>query len=70
MFGSGFPKSSTEAMESDWEDKYVKSEWNLNNIARLPGSMLSFESGDISGVMLPWLYVGMCFSSFCWVRSK
>ncbi|XXG61987.1 hypothetical protein AAC387_Pa05g0452 [Persea americana] len=66
VFGSGFPKSSTEAMDSDSKDEYVKSEWNLNNISRLPGSMLSFESGDISGVMLPWLYVGMCFSSFCW----
>ncbi|MED6179392.1 hypothetical protein PIB30_000505 [Stylosanthes scabra] len=30
------------------------------------GSVLSFEGSDISGVLVPWLYVGMCFSSFCW----
>lgn len=48
---------------------YEKSGWNLNNIARFPGSMLSFEEGDISGVLVPWLYIGMCFSSFCWVSD-
>ncbi|KAL5701906.1 hypothetical protein ACHQM5_027189 [Ranunculus cassubicifolius] len=62
VFGSGFPKVSS----SNVEEKYLKSGWNLNNFARLPGSVLSYESGDISGVMVPWLYVGMCFSSFCW----
>ncbi|XP_058101595.1 putative lysine-specific demethylase JMJ16 [Magnolia sinica] len=66
VFGSGFPKASSVPMKSDAEDRYVKSGWNLNNFSRLPGSVLSFESGDISGVLVPWLYVGMCFSSFCW----
>jgi histone demethylase JARID1 len=55
-------------MKSDAEDKYAQSGWNLNNLPRLQGSVLSFEGGDISGVLVPWLYVGMCFSSFCWVR--
>eukprot|EP00249_Psilotum_nudum_P024703 c29269_g2_i1 orf=563-4357(-) len=61
-FGSGFPiaKPGTEP------SPYEKSGWNLNNIARLPGSVLAFEEGNISGVLVPWLYVGMCFSSFCW----
>ncbi|KAJ8644353.1 hypothetical protein MRB53_006101 [Persea americana] len=66
LFGSGFPKASSAAMNSDLEEKYVRSSWNLNNFSRLPGSVLSFESGEISGVIVPWLYVGMCFSSFCW----
>ncbi|CAD6339579.1 unnamed protein product [Miscanthus lutarioriparius] len=64
-FGSGFPKLCPE-MKSDVEDKYAQSGWNLNNLPRLQGSVLSFEGGDISGVLVPWLYVGMCFSSFCW----
>lgn len=65
-FGSGFPKPSPG---SEATTLYEKSGWNLNNIARYPGSMLSFEEGDISGVLVPWLYIGMCFSSFCWVKN-
>ncbi|WCJ43791.1 Lysine-specific demethylase JMJ703 [Euphorbia peplus] len=65
VFGSGFPKKSNKA-GSDTDERYAKSGWNLNNFPRLPGSVLSYESGDISGVLVPWLYIGMCFSSFCW----
>lgn len=68
VFGSGFPKMSDPAI-SPSDEKYVKSGWNLNNFPRLPGSVLSYESSDISGVLVPWLYIGMCFSSFCWVRK-
>ncbi|XP_031262331.1 lysine-specific demethylase JMJ18-like isoform X1 [Pistacia vera] len=64
-FGSGFPKASTMVAESD-SNQYAMSGWNLNNLPRLPGSVLCFEGSDISGVLVPWLYVGMCFSSFCW----
>ncbi|GAB2287452.1 hypothetical protein Dimus_021830 [Dionaea muscipula] len=63
VFGSGFPKVPIHGSS---EDRYVKSGWNLNNLSRLPGSVLSYESADISGVQVPWLYIGMCFSSFCW----
>ncbi|KAF8111851.1 hypothetical protein N665_0072s0062 [Sinapis alba] len=61
VLGSGFYKKADSDM-----DQYVVSGWNLNNLPRLPGSVLSFEDCDISGVLVPWLYVGMCFSSFCW----
>ncbi|WOL19306.1 lysine-specific demethylase JMJ703-like [Canna indica] len=66
VFNSGFPKATSSVQITASEDQYVNSGWNLNNFPRLPGSVLSFESGDISGVLVPWLYVGMCFSSFCW----
>ncbi|CAN6877682.1 unnamed protein product [Brassica oleracea] len=62
VFGSGFPKLSS----SSSDEKYAKSGWNLNNFSRLPGSLLKHEGSDISGVLVPWLYIGMCFSSFCW----
>ncbi|CAJ1938260.1 unnamed protein product [Sphenostylis stenocarpa] len=62
--GSGFPKTSS--FTKNYSDKYAVSGWNLNNFPRLPGSALCFEGSDISGVLVPWLYVGMCFSSFCW----
>lgn len=65
-FGSGFPKESKQ-IASTFDESYTKSGWNLNNFPRLPGSVLTYESSDISGVLVPWLYVGMCFSSFCWV---
>ncbi|KAF8408758.1 hypothetical protein HHK36_004826 [Tetracentron sinense] len=65
IFGSGFPKASSLVTEND-SDQYVMSGWNLNNFPRLQGSVLCFEREDISGVLVPWLYIGMCFSSFCW----
>lgn len=68
VFGSGFPKMSGQDGFTS-EEQYTKSGWNLNNFPRLPGSVLSYESSDISGVLVPWLYIGMCFSSFCWVRQ-
>ncbi|KAL5768137.1 hypothetical protein ACOSQ2_014920 [Xanthoceras sorbifolium] len=65
VFGSGFPKLPIQ-LNSALDERYIKSGWNLNNFPRLPGSLLSYESGDISGVLVPWLYIGMCLSSFCW----
>ena len=32
----------------------------------LEQSVLAHINVDISGMKVPWLYVGMCFSSFCW----
>lgn len=63
VFGSGFPKASSFT-DSEFKDRYVKSGWNLNNFPWLPGSVLSYESEDISGVLVPWLYIGMCFHHF------
>ncbi|KAA8580042.1 hypothetical protein FQN60_005577 [Etheostoma spectabile] len=51
--GSGFPE-------------YANSGWNLNNMPVLEQSVLTHINVDISGMKVPWLYVGMCFSSFCW----
>ncbi|XP_044499918.1 putative lysine-specific demethylase JMJ16 [Mangifera indica] len=65
VFGSGFPKMPIQVGSAS-DERYIKSGWNLNNFPRLPGSVLTYESGDISGVLVPWLYIGMCFSSFCW----
>lgn len=63
--GSGFPtKCSINLCKSDIE--YVNSGWNLNNLPGLDGSVLNFMNDDISGMTVPWMYVGMCFSTFCW----
>ena len=47
-------------------NQYSKDPWNLNNIPILPESLLRFIKSDISGMTVPWTYVGMVFSTFCW----
>ena len=46
--------------------EYCKSAWNLTNLPTASGSLLRLLGADISGVVVPWLYVGGPFSSFCW----
>lgn len=46
--------------------EYLDSGWNLNNMPVMEQSVLAHITADICGMKLPWLYVGMCFSSFCW----
>ncbi|XP_044732738.1 lysine-specific demethylase lid-like isoform X2 [Chrysoperla carnea] len=63
--GSAFPtKKSINLCGEDVD--YANSPWNLNNIPIIEGSVLSYLTGDISGIKLPWMYVGMLFSTFCW----
>ncbi|XP_059188294.1 lysine-specific demethylase 5B-B isoform X2 [Centropristis striata] len=65
-FGSGFPIPNGKFKVSPDDEKYLKSGWNLNNLAMMNPSVLTHVTADICGMTLPWLYVGMCFSSFCW----
>lgn len=32
----------------------------------LPESLLRYIKSDISGMTVPWIYLGMLFSAFCW----
>jgi hypothetical protein len=58
---SGFP-----TLERHPIDKYSTHPANLNNIPFLPESLFCHIKTDILGMMVPWLHVGMCFSTFCW----
>src|SRR6266436_9756668 len=61
LSGSAMPTLETHPM-----DPYSKDPWNLNNIPILSDSLLRFIKSDISGMTVPWTYVGMVFSTFCW----
>uniref|UniRef100_A0A3Q4A970 [histone H3]-trimethyl-L-lysine(4) demethylase n=1 Tax=Mola mola TaxID=94237 RepID=A0A3Q4A970_MOLML len=65
-FGSGFPVRNSHFKVSPEDEHYLSSGWNLNNMPVLDASVLTHVTADICGMKLPWLYVGMCFSSFCW----
>lgn len=59
--GSAFP-----TLEKNPTDPYSADPWNLNIMPLLEDSLLRYIKTDISGMTVPWLYVGMCFSTFCW----
>lgn len=59
--GSAFP-----TLEKNPLNKYSADPWNLNIMPLLEDSLLRYIKTDISGMTVPWLYVGMCFSTFCW----
>ncbi|XP_068624801.1 lysine-specific demethylase 5 [Battus philenor] len=63
--GSGFPTKMSAHLYPG-EQQYAESSWNLNNLPVLEGSVLGHINADISGMKIPWLYVGMCFATFCW----
>ncbi|KAJ2894404.1 hypothetical protein IWW38_002590, partial [Coemansia aciculifera] len=59
--GSGFP-----TVERNPTDPYSSHPWNLNVLPFQPRSLFNYIKQDISGMKTPWIYVGMCFSTFCW----
>lgn len=59
--GSGFP-----TIERNPRDPYATDPWNLNIMPYNPESLFRHIKSDISGMTVPWLYVGMVFSTFCW----
>lgn len=50
-------------------DPYSRDGWNLNNLPILPGSLLRYMKEDISGMTIPWIYIGMVFSTFAWHKE-
>ncbi|KAL1956827.1 hypothetical protein VTO42DRAFT_6777 [Malbranchea cinnamomea] len=59
--GSGFP-----TIEKNPLDPYSVDPWNLNVLPLHGDSLFRHIKSDVSGMTVPWVYVGMCFSTFCW----
>ncbi|KAK4446615.1 Lid2 complex component lid2 [Podospora aff. communis PSN243] len=59
--GSGFP-----TIEKNPLNPYSTDPWNLNVLPLHPDSLFRHIKSDISGMTVPWVYVGMIFSTFCW----
>ncbi|KAI0244646.1 hypothetical protein L0F63_005270 [Massospora cicadina] len=55
---SGFPTIGSDPLS--------KNPWNLSVLPLLPSSLLSRLPSNISGMTVPWVYAGMCLSTFCW----
>lgn len=77
--GSGFPLPPWRGIPTDARTgrhlrldpkarEYSLHQWNINNMPRCRGSVLRYVTVQepITGVMVPWLYVGSCLSAFCW----
>ncbi|SCU85283.1 LAME_0D00782g1_1 [Lachancea meyersii CBS 8951] len=45
---------------------YVQHPMNLVNLPAAKGSLLSVFGKKISGMTVPWIYIGSTFSTFCW----
>jgi len=67
-YGSGFPQSET-SKSKDEHFNYAENLFNLNNIYKSERSLLkisNLRNEYIGGITIPWVYIGMMFSSFCW----
>lgn len=64
------PRRKSSNASNDMEGtagwKLSNSPWNLQVIARSPGSLTRFMPDDIPGVTSPMVYIGMLFSWFAW----
>lgn len=45
---------------------YAKHPWNLTQLPFAKGSLLNHIDSEISGMTVPWIYVGSLLSTFCW----
>ncbi len=76
-FWSGFPRKPDFEKQREMVDRepnvefsdpeyYSMCRWNLNTLPFSPGSILRIYNTPVKGVTIPWLYMGMLFSTFAW----
>lgn len=66
---SGFPMINTPGILSNNDSSvmsYIKHPWNLTKLPFANGSLLNYIKTSISGMTVPWIYIGSLLSTFCW----
>ncbi|CAI5759638.1 unnamed protein product [Candida verbasci] len=64
---SGFPMINSPGIELNEENKYyINHPWNLTKLPFAKGSLLNYINTSISGMTVPWIYIGSLLSTFCW----
>lgn len=59
------PENLSESQKQDFSS-YTNHSMNLLNLPNAKGSLLPMFDRKISGMTVPWIYVGSTFSTFCW----
>ncbi|ODQ79347.1 hypothetical protein BABINDRAFT_161755 [Babjeviella inositovora NRRL Y-12698] len=65
---SGFPMFSNPSVnrQDPAVQRYINHPFNLIKLPFARGSLLNYLDTSISGMTVPWIYVGSLFSTFCW----
>ncbi|KAK6201563.1 JmjC domain, hydroxylase-domain-containing protein [Scheffersomyces amazonensis] len=65
---SGFPMMDTPGIKLDdaTNQFYINHPFNLTKLPFANGSLLNYISTAISGMTIPWIYIGSLLSTFCW----
>lgn len=66
---SGFPTKDMPLSPYDPNAdsaSYIDHPWNLTRLPFAKGSLLNYVKSSISGMTIPWIYVGSLLSTFCW----
>lgn len=68
---SGFPMTNNplnlvQRYDPNVYNYYANHSFNLNNLPFAKGSLLNYVDHSISGMTIPWLYIGAKYSTFCW----
>lgn len=65
---SGFPMANTPGLSPDDPETryYINHPWNLTKLPFAEGSLLNYINTSISGMTVPWIYIGSLLSTFCW----
>ena len=65
---SGFPMKTTPGLDllDPKNHFYINHPYNLTKLPFAKGSLLNYINTSISGMTVPWIYIGSLLSTFCW----